>query len=114
MEYNFLKEHGILECYAYSIKNSELEKKLRQKEQNERLGIEDDEDNEDVYGEPIKMVIDFDALGGIGFFTPNKVEIYEEGNFVEGTYVEFNADLNFVLLIDFENFKTIYYKYKRV
>lgn len=115
MAHKFYKHQGILECEVYSVKNSELEKKMRIKEQNERLGIENDEDDEeDVYGEPIKMVLDFNQMGGICFFTPNKSEIYEEGNFVEGTYVEFESDLNFVLLIEFDTFKNIYYEYKGI
>ena len=54
MEYKLYKEQGILECYAYSVKNSELEKKLLQKQQNEKLGIESDfEEDFDVEFESV-------------------------------------------------------------
>jgi hypothetical protein len=60
------------------------------------------------------MVLDFNSNGGISFFTPNKAEIYEEGNFTDATHVEFEDDLDFVLLVSFEEFKKIYYEYKGI
>jgi len=115
MEYKLYKEQGILECYVYSVKNSELEKKLLQKQQNEKLGIESDfEEDDKIYGEPIQMVIDFKALGDPIFFTPNKVELFEEENFVDGVHIEFGEDLDFVFLISFEEFKKLYYEYKGI
>lgn len=115
MEYKFYKEQGVLVCNAYSVKNSEIEKKRKLQEEKERLGISSDyDDDEKVYGEPIKMVIDFHALGNPIFFTPNKVELFEEENFVEGVYVEFGGDLDFVFLISFEEFKKLYFEYKGI
>lgn len=114
MKHKFFKDQGILECYAYSVKNSEIEKKILEKEQNEKLGIVDSEEETKIYGEPIKMVVDFRSLGDPMFFTPNKIEIYEEGNFVDGVHIEFGEDTDFVFLIDFEEFKKIYYEYKGI
>jgi len=115
MEYRLYKEQGILQCYVYSIKNSEIEKQLKQKEENERLGITSDEDEQEkIYGEPIEIVIDLNSNGGISFFTPNKVELYEKDNFVDGVHVEFKDDLDFVFLISFKEFKKIYYEYKEI
>lgn len=115
MEYKLHKEQGILECYVYSIKNSEIEKQIKQKEENERLGIISDEDEEEkIYGEPIEIVINLNSAGGISFFTPNKVELYEEGNFTNGVHVEFKENLDFVLLIEFKEFKKLYLEYKGI
>ena len=107
MKYKFFKKQGVLKCYAYSVKNSDIEEKIKNKE---KYGIEDDK----IYGQPIEMVLDFDLLEGVMFFTPNKVELYEEGNFEEGVHVEFGKDVDMVLLIDFETFQNIYYDYKGI
>ena len=114
MEHKFYAQQGILQCYAYSVKNSEIEKQLKQKEEQEKLGIAFDVEDEKIYGEPMQMVLDFNSNGGISFFTPNKAEIYEEGNFTDATHVEFEGDLDFVLLVSFEEFKKIYYEYKGI
>ena len=60
------------------------------------------------------MVIDFKCLGDPNFFTPNKIEIYEEGNFVEGVHIDFKEDVDFVFLIEFEEFKKMYLEYKGI
>ena len=115
MEHKLYKEQGILECYVYSIKNSEIEKQLKQKAENERLGITSDEDEEEkIYGESIEIVINLNSNGGVSFFTPNKVELFEEGNSVDGVHVEFKDDLDFVFLISFEEFKKLYFEYKGI
>ena len=108
MKHKFFKEHGVLECYVYSVKNSEIEEKIKNKE---KYGIEGDDE---IYGQPIKMVLDFNSMGGVMFFAPNKVELYEEGNFVEGVHIEFANEVDIVLLIEFETFKDIYYEYKGI
>jgi len=114
MEYKFYAQYGILECYVYSVKNSEIEKQIKQKEEQQKLGITYDIEDEKIYGEPIKMVLNLNSNGGISFFTPNKAEIYEEGNIVDATHVEFESELDFVLLMKFEEFKKIYYEYKGI
>jgi len=112
MKYKFHKEEGILECFVYSIKHSELEKARKKREQNERLGIETSfneyDEEEKLYGEPIEIVLNLNAFGGIGYFTPNKVEMYEENNFHDGVYLEFIHDIDFVILMSFKEFKEIY------
>ena len=108
MKHKFFKKQGVLKCYAYSVKNSDIEEKIKNKE---KYGIEGDDK---IYGQPIKMVLDFNSMGGVMFFTPNKVELYEEGNFVEGVHVEFADEVDIVLLIEFETFKDIYYEYKGI
>ena len=40
--------------------------------------------------------------------------MYEEGTFEDATHVEFEDDLDFVLLVSFEEFKKIYYEYKGI
>lgn len=116
MKYKFYKEQGILECYVYSIKNADIEKKILEDKQNEKLGIDIDDENAEnkIYGEPIEMVVNFKELGDPIFFTPNKVELYEEFNFEEGIHVEFSKDLDFVFLISFEEFKELYFEYKGI
>jgi len=106
-EYKLHKKEGILECYVYSIKNSDLLKK--EDDLNERLGIPSIK--EKIYGVPAKIVIDINNLGGIIYFIPNKIEIYEEGNFTEGIYIEFKDNLDFIVLIPFEEFKELYFDY---
>lgn len=108
MKHKFFKDQGILECYAYSVKNSDIEEKIKNKE---KYGIEGDEK---IYGQPIRMVLDLDALGDVMFFTPNKIELYEEGNFEEAIHVEFGKDVDVVLLLTFEEFQNIYYQYKGI
>lgn len=109
MEHKFYKEQGVLKCFAYSIKSSEVEKKIKNKE---KFG--EDFEDEEIYGEPIQMVLDFKQLGSPLFFTPNKVELYEEGNFENGVHVEFMESLDFVLLISFIEFEKLYYDYKDI
>ena len=118
MKHKFYKEKGILECSVYSIKHSELEQARKIQEQRERLGIESsingENEAEKIYGEPVEIVLDLNAFDGIAFFTPNKVELFEENNFEEGVYVEFVQDIDFVLLISYKDFKKIYFEFKDV
>lgn len=115
MNYKLYLPQGILECYVYSVKNSEIEKQLNQKAESERLGIIINRDDEErIYGEPVKIVIDLNSNGGISFFTRNRVELYEKDNFVDAVYVEFKNDLDFVLLINFKEFKKLYFEYKGI
>jgi hypothetical protein len=106
-DYTLHKEHGILECHVYSIKNSDLLKK--EDDISERLGIPSVK--EKIYGVPAKIVINIKNLEEIIYFIPNKIEIYEEGNFVEGTHIEFKDNLDFIVLIPFEEFKELYFDY---
>jgi len=108
MEHKLHKEAGILECYAYSVKNSDIEEKIKNKE---KYGIDD---NDKVYGQPIQMVLNIEKLGDVSFFTPNKVELYEEGNFEDGTHIEFSEEVDMVLLISFDEFKKLYFDYKGI
>jgi len=114
MKYKFHAKQGVLECYVYSIKNSEIEKKLQEQRKNEELGISSSDEEEKIYGEPIEIVIDLTTNGGVAFFTPNKVELFEEANFVEGVHVEFENGSDFVFLMGHKDFKNIYYEYKGI
>lgn len=114
MQHKLHLSQGLLECYVYSVKNSEIEKKIHEQQQKEKLGIDSGDDDEKIYGEPIEMIIDLKSLGDPIFFTPNKVELFEEGNFVDAIHVEFKNDLDFVFLITFKDFKKLYYDYKGI
>lgn len=105
------KEEGILECKVYSIENSLIAKK----EQMDIMGISDVK----LYGRAINAIINFNALGDVLFFIPNKVEIDEGGDYEEivnfqATYVEFKEELTFIIMMPFEEFKKLYFDYKNI
>lgn len=105
--YKLHKIEGVLECQLYSIENSQMDNESRM----ESLGIYN---KSKVHGQPINAVIDLKALGEIMFFLPNRIEIYEDFNFVDATSVEFGENLSLVILIPFEDFKRIYLEYKGI
>ena len=76
--YKLHKEAGVLECQLYSVENSQMDNESRM----ESLGIYN---KSKVHGQPINAVIDLKALGEIMFFLPNRIEIYEDFNFVDAT-----------------------------
>ena len=106
MQYShkFIKEANVIECYVYAIKNSPNSGESL----TERLGVQIDEK---VYGEPMKVVMNLKSLGEPLYFMPNKVEIYQEDNFIEGTFIAFPNEYDFILLVSFTDFKKIYYDY---
>lgn len=103
MEYSF--KDGIFQGFVYAVNNAEIGEAIEKKE---RFG--DMIATEKVYGRPIPIVMDFNLLGGITYFTPNTVEVYEEGNNVSGVHVEFASEADFVLIVEFEDFKENVYK----
>ena len=104
--YIFDAKNGVLECTLYSLKSQDAEKDEYMKEV---LNIRKADD--EIFGTPIKGVVNFKSMGEISYFIPNEAEIIEKDNFVNSTMVEFGNGLSLVFLIDFDDFKTIYYDY---
>lgn len=101
--YKFDYELGVLECDIYSVRVDELE----ESEKNEEITGRKDK----IYGQSTPFVADFHTLGGIAFFNPNPVEIDEEDNWREGTFVETGNGQTIILLIPFPQFKELYYRW---
>lgn len=104
---------GVLECYVYAIKYSDLTKADTDKERYESLGLPvPSDDEEDIIGEAKKILIDLSLIGGISYFHEDEVRLSEDET-TNATLVQFKDGLQFVLIISFNDFKDLYYTYKK-
>lgn len=102
--YKLIKEHNILECETLSIEYAKI---IEQQERKEKYGdIKEDK----IYPEVSEVVLDIEKLGGIVLFNPTQVEM-EEDVFIDATLVQFKDDFEIVVLIEFYEFREIYYEY---
>lgn len=110
-KHSFNEETGVFECYTYAIKKKNQEESEKQKNYFRELGIENESEDAEVYGEPIKTILNFNMFGGVLYFNEDKVELFEKDNFVETTSVVFVNEYKFIFLMSFAEFKKIHETY---
>lgn len=106
--YTFNKDYNTLECFTYAVKKSEQKE---DKELKRLIGNDDEDDEGDLIGEPKKVTLDFDKLENIMYFHEAEADLFEKGNETKVTFVEFGVGLNFLLLIPYKEFNTLYFDY---
>lgn len=107
--YKFYKEYNALTCFTYAVKKSEQKE---DKELKRLIGKDEEDEEEDVIGEPKQVTLDFDKLDGIMYFHEAEADLFEKGNETKVTFVEFGVGLNFLILIPYKEFNELYFEYK--
>jgi hypothetical protein len=108
--YQIVNNKGILECETLSLQYSKIAEHEKFMKKAESMGIEVEE-QEELYPDSTRAVLNFAALGDIMFFNETEVELYEKDNFTPATFLQFKSDFEIVVLVPFEEFKKIYYEY---
>lgn len=101
--YNFDSETGILECFLFSLTSEDIKKE----EQEIRLGLKEEKDQEDIPFTPLRSILDL-SNSIITTIIEIEHDLYEEGNKVKGVSIEFFDHTYLDLLIPFDDFKEIY------
>lgn len=103
--------NGIMEVSVTSYKNQDLieYEKISQKyaEMNIPIDLESS-----IVTQATKCILDFNELDGIKMFMNNVVDLGEDKIPTNCTVVEFGNELSITLVIDYEEFKKIFFEYK--
>ena len=111
MTKNYNLHKNFLECETLSLEYSKVAEHERSVKKMEKMGIDAEDEENELYPDTTRAVLNLTALGEITFFNETEVQISEKDNFVKASFLEFKSGFEIVVLIAFEEFKQIYYDY---